>query len=213
VAARRRRGAVLVKPTAVLDVAALPVPETGRQPPIYWGMCGLLIVETTVFASLIATYLYLRLVAPSWPPAGIKPPDLLLPTINTVVLVVSAYTMHRADSGIREGDQRWLKVGMLLSLTLAVAFLVIKTIEYSSVEYRWDSHAYGSIVWTITGFHSLHVILLILKTLVMLVLAFRGYFSAERNIGVQVNGLYWNFVVLIWLPLYALLYFGPRVLD
>jgi cytochrome c oxidase subunit III len=197
----------------VVDVSDLPVLGSGRQVPVYWGMWGLILIEATVFASLIASYFYLRMVAPEWPPAGVKPPELLLPTVNTVVLGASAYFMHRADTGIRKGDTGWLKLGLAISVVLAIAFLVIKVIEYSGVDYRWDSHAYGSIVWTLTGFHAFHVTAVILKTFVILALAARGYFTRDRNIGVVANGLYFNFVALVWLPIYAVLYYAPRLLD
>jgi cytochrome c oxidase subunit III len=196
-----------------VDVRALPVKSSGRSPPVYWGMWGLMVVEATVFASLLSSYFYLHLVASEWPPAGVKPPELLLPTVNTVILLASGYFVHRADAGIREGDTRWLKLGLAAGIVLALAFLVIKVVEYGGLDYRWDSHVYGSIVWTITAFHTAHVVALVLKTAVVEVLAFRGYFDADRNIGVQVNGLYWNFVVAVWIPIYAALYFAPRLLD
>jgi cytochrome c oxidase subunit III len=194
---------------AVIDTNAL-VPAEGHQAPIYWGICGLMLIEGIVFSSLIASYLYLRLVADAWPPAGVDPPKLLLPSINTAVLVSSSFFIHKADHGIRKGDQKWLVGGLGAGIALSIVFLVLKYVEYSGLDYRWDSHAYGSISWTIAGFHSAHVIALLLKTIVMETLAIRGYFNEDRNIGVQVNGLYWHFVVGVWLPLYVLLYFVPR---
>lgn len=196
-----------------VDARDFAVLQSGREAPIYWGICGMILVESVVFASLLSSYLYLPFFSPEWPPPAMKKPDLLLPSINTGILVVSSSFVHKADTGIRRGDQRWLKVGLSVGLVLALVFLGIKYVEYSGVGYRWDSHAYGSIVWTITGFHSAHVIALVLKTVVVLVLAFRGYFDERRNVAVQVNGLYWHFVAAVWLPIYAVLYYGPRVLE
>lgn len=96
---------------------------------------------------------------------------------------------------------------------LAGVFLVLKVVEYSQVSYSWDDHAYGSVVWLVIGFHSTHVITLVLKTIVMLVLEWRGYFNEKRTLGVQVNGLYWHFVVAVWLPLYVVLYWSPRLME
>jgi cytochrome c oxidase subunit III len=81
------------------------------------------------------------------------------------------------------------------------------------VPYSWSDHAYGSIVWLIAGFHSLHVISLVLKSLLVAVIAWRGYFDEHRYLGVEVNGIYWHFVVLVWVPLYVVLYWGPRWLS
>lgn len=195
---------------AAIDVSGLSRHNNGASAPLWWGILGLVLVEGAVFATLISSYLYLRLVALEWPPAGVEPPKLLLPTINTLILLVSSGFVHMADRGIRRGDQRRLKIGLGVAIPLALAFLVIKVVEYSSVPYRWDSHVYGSIVWTLTGFHTMHVLALLIKTFVVEYLALRGYFNQDRNLGVEVNGIYWHFVVVAWLPIYFVLYFVPR---
>lgn len=197
----------------VIDASRFGVFNNGPRSPLYWGMWGLMTVEAIVFASLLSSYFYLYLGAGEWPPAGAKAPDLLLPTVNTAVLLASAWFVHKADSGIRRGDERWLKLGLGIGVVLALVFLGVKVYEYGHLSYRWNSHAYGSIVWTVTGFHSAHVVGLVLKTVVVEILAFRHYFTRERNLGVQVNGLYWNFVVAVWIPIYAVLYLAPHVLD
>jgi cytochrome c oxidase subunit I+III len=184
----------------------------GSQPPIWNGMLLLILVESVVFATLISSYLYLRSGALEWPLGGIEKPKLLLPTINLFVLLASSIPIYLADQGIRKGNQTRLKVGLIASGVLAAVFLTLKYTEYSGLDYNWATNAYGSIVWTITGFHSAHVISLLLKTIVVTVLAFMGYFNAERNMGVQANGVYWHFVVVVWVPLYALIYLSPYLL-
>ena len=197
----------------VIDAGRFSVHNNGRNAPLYWGIWGLIIVESMVFASLLSSYFYLRLESGQWPPAGVKAPELALPTINTLLLVASSYFVYRADSGIRKSDLSWLARGLAIGAAMALLFLALKWVEYSGLDYRWDSHAYGSIVWTISGFHAAHVTALVLKTLVVLVLARRGYFNGDYNLPVQVNGLYWYFVVVVWLPIYAVLYWTPRVLP
>ena len=195
----------------VADVRGLTPYQHSTRATLWWGMLGIIAIELTVFAGLVTTYFYLKLGAAEWPPGGTPQPELLLPTIGTLLLLASSPVIHWADTGIRAGKQRRLAIGMLGGALLASAFLVIKFIEYSHVPYRWDDHAYGSIVWTIIGFHSAHVMALLLKTVVVDVLAWRGYFDAERRLGVTINGLYWHFVVAIWVPLYLVLYWSPRV--
>lgn len=184
----------------------------GINPPIWYGMLFLILIESVVFASLVGTYFYLRSGAAVWPLDGIDPPALLLPSINALILFASSIPIYIADSGIRKGNQRRLKIGLVVSFLLGAAFLVLKYVEYSGLDYNWATNAYTSIVWTITGFHSMHVFALLLKTVVVGVLAFQGYFNAERNIGVQVNGIYWHFVVAAWVPLFATLYLSPYLL-
>jgi cytochrome c oxidase subunit III len=196
----------------IIDTSELTIHNNGQDAPLFWGILGLLLIESMVFSSLLSSYFYLRLDTVEWPPAGLGHPKLLLPTINTVLLIGSAYFVYRADSGIRKNDVTWLKRGLSIALLMAVAFLVIKYIEFRELDYRWSAHTYGSINWTISGFHAAHVIALVLKTVVVLFLSFRGYFDGERNLPVQVNGIYWYFVVVVWIPIYAVLYWTPRVL-
>jgi cytochrome c oxidase subunit III len=200
-----------MKERVAFDVRGMSVYSQSSDGLLYWGFWGILAIEATVFACLAASYYYLRFVSGTWPPAGHTPPDLLLPTINTGVLLLSSVSVWWGDKGIEKGDSKRLGLGLLGGILLAVVFLVLKVVEYADVPYRWDSHAYGSIIWTIVGFHSAHVLTLVMKTTVIDILAFRGYFNEERRLGATANGIYWHFVVLIWIPLYLTLYIAPRL--
>jgi cytochrome c oxidase subunit 3 len=198
---------------AAIQVGHLPNLVQGSRAPLWWAMVMLLVIESMVFGTLIATYFYLRMHQPEWPPGGVDPPSLLLPTLNTLLLVASSVPVYLADHGITEGNSRRLTWGMTAAAAMALVFLGLKVYEYSRVPYAWDDHSYGSIIWLIVGFHSAHVFSVVLKTVVVAVLSMRGYFNAERNLGVQINGLYWHFVVAVWLPLYAVIYWSPRLLE
>ncbi len=194
--------------------AAAPMLGThplGPKGPLWWGMIMLILIELTVFGGLMAIYYYLKLYNPEFPPPGIDKPELLLPTLNTFVLLGAGLAMYLADKGIKEDDQLRLKLWKSVSLVLAIVFLALKYVEYSGYDYDWTTHAYGSIVWTITGFHAAHVISVALKTVVVLAMAFRGMFRSDRRMAVEANSLYFYFVVLIWLPLYFTLYISPRL--
>jgi cytochrome c oxidase subunit 3 len=104
-------------------------------------------------------------------------------------LITSMAPIHWADQGIRRGDQNTLRWGLVAGIALAVVFLVLKVVEYSDSSYRWDSHPYGSIVRLIAGFSAMHVLALVLKTAVIAVLAWRGYFNQQRRQGVEVQGV------------------------
>lgn len=199
-------------PEGALPVSTI-ISSKGSQPPFWWGMILLIIIEAVVFASLISSYFYLRAGAEVWPLDYIDPPDLLLPIIGTVVLLLSSIPIYYADRGIQKGDQRRQKIGLAIGFVLGLIFLVIKVIEYSGKTYDWSTNAYGSIVWVIIGYHAVHVLALLIKTAVVGVLAFRDYFDEERNAAMQVNGLYWHFVVIVWIPLFLTLYIAPHVLG
>lgn len=194
-----------------VDTPNLPVYVLGSKSVVWWGMIGLIAIEIVVFSGLIAMYFWLRLVNPSWPPEGIDTKGLLLPTINTGVLLASAAAMLIAKRAVVRGDQRTLKLGQVVALALGATFLVLKVIEYGGYDYDWTTHAYGSITWTITGFHTAHVISVVTKGLVVLVMSLRGMFRPDRHLAFEVSTLYWVFVVVIWLPLYFTMYLSPRL--
>jgi cytochrome c oxidase subunit III len=197
--------------TVVVDFSQLKEGAPDRRATLWWGIVGLVAVETTVFSALVASYFYFKIHHHQWPPAGTEPPELTLPIINLIVLLASSIPMHWADKGVQRGDLRPLKWGLVTSIALALLFLGIKVVEYSDNAYRWDTHVYGSVVWTITGFHSLHVLALVLKTCVIATMAFRGMLHKENRLPVTVNGIYWHFVVAVWVPLFFVLYIVPRL--
>src|SRR5690606_38575740 len=138
------RGGTRMRYRIVGDVSHLSPHETGPAAPLWWGMAGMIAVECAVFTILIVSYFHLAHGAAQWPLGGIKEPELLLPTLNTGVLITSSLCIHWADTGIRQGNQQRLSLGMLAASLLAMVFLVLKVVEYSGVGYRWDTNAYGS---------------------------------------------------------------------
>jgi cytochrome c oxidase subunit III len=194
-----------------VDTPMLPVYVLGPKSVVWWGILGLLAIELVVFSGFIAMYFWLKLVNPAWPPEGIDRPDLLLPTINTVVLIVSGAAMIYAKRAIVRGNQLGLKLGQAFAILLGIVFLVIKYVEYSGYGYDWSTHAYGSITWTITGFHSAHVVSVVMKGFVVLAMGLRGMFRPDRHLAFEVSTIYWVFVVAIWLPLYFTMYISPRL--
>lgn len=198
--------------TRAIPAEALPVHLSGTQAPLWWAFVLMLCIESVVFGGLISSYFYLKQASIAWPPSELDYPELLLPTLNTLVLIASSAAMYYGDRGLKQGSQTRLRIGQTTAVALGIAFLVIKYIEYSDLPYDWSTHAYGSMVWTMSGFHAAHVIGVVLKGLVVDALAWRGHFTPQRRLGVQVNGLYWHFVVAVWIPLYFTIYLSPRLL-
>ncbi|HEV7265299.1 MAG TPA: cytochrome c oxidase subunit 3 [Falsiroseomonas sp.] len=184
-----------------------------RTHPLYLGVACLVVIEFTVSATFIASYFYLMFNAPEWPPAGLEPPELVWSSVNLALLLTSSGTMWWAGQGINRGSTRILTLGMGLSVLLATIVLVLRWMQMASFEFRWDSHPYGSIVWTITGFHFVHVLSAAVGTAVVTLLAWRGYFTPERQLGVVVDTLYWYFVSGIWVAFYLTLYWAPRLMS
>lgn len=191
-------------------VQAHSTSATGRTT-AWWGMVLLIATEATLFAMLILSYLYLRYSAtPVWPPDGIERPTLALPAVMTLVLVSSSVTMHLASRSSRDGRSAargWL----LCTLLLGLAFLTLQGVEYhaKAVEFTPRTNAYGSLFFTITGFHGLHV----LAGAVMIawaVLAVPARASSRRQRVVENVALYWHFVDAVWIVVVSVLYLAVR---
>ncbi|MGQ9371760.1 cytochrome c oxidase subunit 3 [Azospirillum sp. ST 5-10] len=200
-----------VRITPVVDVAGLSR-FAGSRHPLWWGVLGLIAIELSVVTAFIASYFYLRVNAAHWPPPGVEPPPLLWASVNVGLLLASMVTMWWASWGINRGNQRVLVWGVSLSVLLHCLVLVLRGLEMARFPYRWDEHAYASIVWAITGFHFTHVASAIVGSAAIAVLAAMGYFTKERQLAVIVDTLYWYFVCSVWIPFYLVLYWSPRLL-
>ncbi|MBM9596002.1 cytochrome c oxidase subunit 3 [Roseitranquillus sediminis] len=185
---------------------------TPKTHPLWWGVAGAVAIEAAVVANLLTSYFYLMAQNEVWPPEGVAPPDLLWATIVLFVLPLSSLTMWWAGVGSDRNRKTQLALGVTASVALATLALGIRALQIDAFDIRWDQHAYGSIVWTITGFHFTHVVSAILGTAVVSVLAWMDYFTSERQLGVVVDTLYWYFVAGVFLPIYLVLYWAPRLL-
>ncbi|MDQ4075804.1 MAG: cytochrome c oxidase subunit 3 [Chloroflexota bacterium] len=196
--------------TATEQPTKLPSYATGSASHGWWAIVLLIMIEATVFAGLIASYFYLFANATVWPPDGIDQPKLLIPTIYTVVLGASIIPAWIADRSLREGDINGLRLWRAIGTVMLLVFLGLKAYEYLDLDYTWREHAYSSIVWTIAGFHSAHVLIVLIKTLSTQTLAWKGFFNQRRRSAVQGTTLYWLFVVIVWLVLYPIIYLFPN---
>ena len=183
---------------------------TGSASTGWWAIVILVLIESTVFAGLISSYFYLFSNATVWPPAGIEPPELLIPIIYTAILLASVIPAWVGDRALGNGDIQGYKLWHVVGTAMLIVFLGIKFYEYSHLDYTWEDGAYGSIIWTIAGFHSAHVIVVLLKTIVTQVLAWKGFFTVRRRSAVQGTTLYWAFVAAAWIPLFATVYLFPN---
>ncbi|MDO4263699.1 MAG: cytochrome c oxidase subunit 3 [Deinococcus sp.] len=184
----------------------------GRKNTFWWGIIMMVTIEIALFGLLIAAYFFMKLRSPEWPPLEAGKPELFLPTLNTAVLVASGLSMWYGDQAIKQGNQKGLLIGQTVALLLAVVFVYLKYTEYSGLSYQWNSHTYGSMVWLMAGFHTAHVISVFLKGLLVYAMAWMGVYTKEEHVAVEVNGVYWQFVVVIWIPLYLTIYISPYVL-
>ena len=197
--------------TGDVDAALLPSFAFGHRSPMWWGTVGVAAIEGTVFALAVMMYFYIRTRVTVWPP-GAPPPDMLWGTVNTLVLLASLIPNHFTKKAAERRDLHAVRVGMVVCIAFAVVFLVVRVLEFMMLNVRWDTNAYGSAVWLLLGLHTTHLITDFFDTVVLAVLMFTGPLEGRRFVDVSENAMYWNFVVLAWLPIYAVIYLASRFL-
>jgi cytochrome c oxidase subunit III len=188
----------------VETVTGLP-PEGGSRTRMYIGLVLFLISEAFLFGALFWTYYYLRASNLVWPPAGVQS-DSLLASINTFILLSSSAVIWWAGRSIRYGSQKGLACGLAITIILGLVFMGITIFEWISVPFRPWSNAYGSIFYTLTGFHALHVFGGILLIAALLARTLRGRFSAKNYEAVELGSLYWHYVDFIWIIVFITLF-------
>jgi cytochrome c oxidase subunit III len=193
----------------VADVSRLPTVVYGARNLVSWGTTGFMVIEGFSLGLCAVTYVYLRKNSVVWPPHGTQLPQLLVPTINMVLMVLSLplalWTKRRAER-METGATR---IGLVLSSIVAVAVFALRIAEFPSLHTQWNSSAYGSIAWTIIGFHATLILIDMYDTIGITAIMFLRP-ESKWYPEVADNALYWVFTVVAWIPLYFLVYFGPR---
>ena len=196
---------------AVLDVSSLPSHGFGARSPMWWGTFGMMAIEGTVFALTIMCYFYLRSHSQTWP-MGVRPPDLGWGTAFTVILILSGIPNQLAKKAAERYDVHGVRLWLGIGVLFGIALLVVRAFEFASLNVRWDSSAYGSVVWVLMGLHTTHLATDWVDSAVLETLFFTGPLTGRRFVDVSENCLYWWFVVLTWVPIYLTNYIAPRVL-
>jgi len=194
----------------VQDVSDLPTYGFGAVSPIWWGTLGFVALEGTGFALAGGTYLYLRQVNDLWP-TGVAPPNHWPGTVMLIVLLASLWPNVLADRAARDEDLPKVRLWLVVMSVIGFVAVAVRAWEFAHMNIRWDSNAYGSIVWFILGLHATHVITDLGDTLVLAALMFTRHAHGKRFSDVSDNAFYWYFVVASWIPLYALIYGVPRL--
>ncbi len=172
------------------------------------GMWVFLASEVMFFTGLIGAYIVLRAGLPHWPHPG---ENLSIPTAaaNTFILLSSSMTMALGVAAVHHADLKKLRLFLGLTILLGSAFLGVKAYEYSGkfahghypgTDLFWDCY------FTLTGFHGLHVLAGVIANLWILWLTFRDDFLHAHGHRVEISGLYWHFVDLVWIFLFPILY-------
>ena len=180
--------------------------EAGHGDFRLFGLATFLVADGMTFAGFFAAYLTFRAVNPL--PAGATYElELLLPTINTALLLVSSYTFPRAGGQLKAGNGAGCRRWLLITGLLGAAFLAGQMVEYFHLPFSLTANLYASTFYALTGFHGLHVCLGVICILIVLVQARPGgRIPAGDHFGFEAAELYWHFVDGIWVVLFGILY-------
>ena len=171
-----------------------------------FGLATFLVADGMTFAGFFAAYLTFRAVNPL-PEGSTYELELLLPSINTVLLLVSSFTFHRAGKECRANRLSAARNWLLLTGALGLAFLAGQMVEYFTLPFGLTDNLFASTFYALTGFHGLHVTLgAICIAIVALQTRPGGAITAQNHFGLEAAELYWHFVDGIWVVLYGIIY-------
>jgi cytochrome c oxidase subunit 3 len=189
-----------------------PAHQSSRVSAPTLGMLLFIASEVMLFGAFFTAYFFVRVVNPevtAWPPE-VEGHEFHLPKfvagVNTAILVTSSFTMHWATQAIKRGNRFGLQAGLVLTLAMGATFLLTQIMEYTRLGFAPRDEAFGSIFYGLTGLHGAHVFVGLTILSVATTRAFRGHFSPEHHHGVELPGIYWHFVDVMWIVVYATVY-------
>jgi cytochrome c oxidase subunit 3 len=180
--------------------------RSSRVDPPLLGMLLFIISEVMVFGAFFTAYFFIRVAQGNpWPAPGTHLP-VEVAGVNTAILVSSSFTIHWAQTSIAKGNRFGLKAGILTTFLLGFTFLFIQINEYANIGFAPQDGAQQTIFYSLTGLHGAHVFIGLCLLLFVTVRSFRGHYTPEQHRGVEVPGIYWHFVDVMWIIVYSTVY-------
>jgi len=189
-----------------------PIHYSSRIAPSIVGIFLFIGSEIMLFGSFFTVYFFDRVVNNThpWPPIGPNGVQFERPwfvaLVNTCILVTSSFTMHWATVSVKRGNRAGLQAGMVLTILLGLTFLLTQVIEYHRLGFNTSDTSFAATFFGLTGLHGCHVFIGLVILTVMAIRAFRGHFSPEHHHGIEVGGIYWHFVDVMWIVVYVTVY-------
>jgi cytochrome c oxidase subunit 3 len=195
-------------------------PDHGAGPPPGYGnvghldrvMLGIVVAlasEIMLFGAFFTAFFYVRYTNyPVYPPEPFEMP-VDSTAINTAILISSSFTMHWALVSVKRGNRRGLTLGLIFTLIMGLTFLVLQIREYKLLHlegFTPEHGAFASVFFGLTGLHGMHVLVGAILLAIALVRTLRGHYSPAKHMGVELSGIYWHFVDVVWVVLYTLVY-------
>jgi cytochrome c oxidase subunit 1/cytochrome c oxidase subunit I+III len=198
-----------VNEAASIDVSEVPESAFGHQGLIWWGTTGFMVIEGSMFIMALIVYFYLRLKVHEWPPS-LPDPDIGYATANLLLVLISCVPNQLAKRAAEHFDTRGVRLWLSVLTLIGIGNLVLRALEYTGLNCRWNDNAYASITWLLLSLHTIHVATDVVDGGVLLALAFAHPLTKARYVDISENSLYWYFIVAWWIPIYLTVYLAPR---
>ena len=194
------------------DLADLPTTKFGSSSLTWWGIIWFMIIEGAAFGLTFAAYFFLMGHEQGWPPEGRRAPDLLWGTLFTIIILLSEFVNTPIKKAADAGDVPTVRRLMPVIVAIGVVLLIIRGFEFNNLNVRWTDDAYGSIIWALLLLHTTHILTDWFDTVVLTALMFTPVaYEGRRQVDVDENSLYWRYVWLLWIPIYLMIYWVPRL--
>jgi cytochrome c oxidase subunit 3 len=171
------------------------------------GMFLFIASEVMLFGSFFTAYFFLRVVRPHTIPwHDIHTLPVFVAGVNTAILLTSSATMHWALQSIKRGNRVGMQAGLVITFLMGVTFLATQITEYARIGFAPHDDSMATIFFCLTGLHGAHVFVGLTLLLFATIRAFRGHFSPDQHLGVEIPGIYWHFVDVMWIVVYTTVY-------
>jgi heme/copper-type cytochrome/quinol oxidase subunit 3 len=193
------------------DVSTLPTHAFSYRSVTWWGIIGFMVIEGMFFVLTIGAYFFLMSHEQGWAPQPWDPPNLVWGTLFTAVILASEIPNTMIKKAAEAYDTDTIRALMPWSIFIGIALMIIRGMEFNSLNVLWWENAYGSIIWALLLLHATHLATDWIDTVVLYFLMKTPHATSPRRlVDVDENSLYWRFVWLSWLPIYLLIYWVPR---
>ena len=194
------------------SVAELPTYKFGPSSLTWWGIMAYMVVEGSAFAMAFAAYFFLMGHEQGWPPEARAAPDVLAGTLFTILILLSEIPNTMIKHAAEKYDVDKIRALMPVIVGIGAVLLAVRGFEFNSLNCRWTDNAYASIIWALLILHTIHILTDWGDTVVLwaLMMTPLGY-ESRRLVDTDENALYWRYVWLLWIPIYLMIYWIPRL--
>jgi len=203
---------MILEPRFTDDLGELPTHKFGTSSLTWWGIIGFMIIEGAFFGLTFAAYFFLMGHEQGWPPEGRQPPNLLWGTLFLIVILLSEIPNTMIKKAAHERDVPTIRMLMPVIILAGAVLLIIRGFEFNNLNCRWTDDAYSSIIWALLFLHTTHILTDWGDTIVLwLLMRTEVGWEWRRLIDTDENCLYWRYVWLLWIPVYLMIYWVPRL--